>query len=99
MRVNTPGLKIQIDIIEAFLIELDKLIQFPRIVKVEKERIVEKEINVPILVPTRDSYSIRNDLSLSLLVEKLIAEIKRIKAANQSITLNLDEDIQLIFFS
>jgi len=34
MRVNTPGLKIQIDIIEAFLIELDALIKFPRIVKV-----------------------------------------------------------------
>jgi hypothetical protein len=99
LRVNNPAIKIQIDIIETFLIELEKIIQFPRIVQVEKERIVEKEVNVPVLVPTRDSISIRNDLSLTILVEKLISEIKRIKSQNSSLALNLDEDIQLIFFS
>jgi len=36
LRVNNPALKIQIDIIEAFLVELEKIIQFPRIVQVEK---------------------------------------------------------------
>lgn len=65
-------MKIQIDIIEAFLVELEKMIQFQRIVQVEKERIVEKEVNVPVLVPTKDSVSIRNDLSMTILVEKLI---------------------------
>lgn len=99
LRTNTPGLKIQIDIIEAFLVELEKMIQFQRIVQVEKEKIVEKEVDRAVLVPTRDSMSIRNDLSLSLLVEKLIGEIKRIKNANGNIDLQLDEDIQLIFFS
>lgn len=99
MKVQTPALKIQIDIIEAFLIELDKIIQFPRFIQVEKEKIVKEEISVPVLVPTRDSVSIRNELSLSVLVEKLIAEIRRIKSANSGIQLNLDEDIQLIFFS
>lgn len=51
------------------------------------------------LVPTRDSVSVRNELSLSVLVEKLIGEIRRIKSTNKEITLGLDEDIQLIFFS
>ena len=41
----------------------------------------------------------RNELSLSLLVEKLIAEIKRIKRDNSNLRLSLDDDILLIFFS
>ncbi len=75
------------------------MISFQRIVQVEKERIVEKEVNVPVLVPTRDSVSIKSDLSMTILVEKLIGEIKRIKTQNTNIELNLDEEIQLIFFT
>ena len=55
--------------------------------------------NVPVLVPTKDSISIRNELSLSLLVEKLIAELKRLKRDNPNIRLGLDEEVLLIFFS
>lgn len=90
LRTNTPGLKVQIDIIEAFLIELEKMLQVQRIVQVEKEKIVEVEVDRTVLVPTRDSVSIRNDLSLSLLVEKLIGEIRRIKSENKGIDLKLD---------
>lgn len=99
MRGSNPALKVQIEIIEAFLVELQKIIQFPRIVQVEKEVVVEKEVAKPVLVPTRDASSIRSELSLSILVEKLITEIKRIQAQNKGMKLNLDEDIQLIFFS
>lgn len=91
LRVNNPALKIQIDIIEAFLVELEKMMQFQRIVQVEKEKVVEKEVNVPVLVPTRDSLSIKNDLSMTILVEKLIGELKRIKSQNSNLKLNLDE--------
>lgn len=73
LKVQTPALKIQIEVIENFLIELDKIIQYPRFYQVEKEKIVEKEVNKAVLVPTKDSESIRSELSLSLLVEKLIA--------------------------
>jgi hypothetical protein len=34
LKVQTPALKIQIEIIETFLIELDKLIQYPRFIQV-----------------------------------------------------------------
>lgn len=37
---STPALKTQIEVIEAFLVELDKLIKLPRIVQVDKEKIV-----------------------------------------------------------
>lgn len=99
LRVQTPALKVQIEIIETFLIELDKIIQYPRFYQVDKEKIVEKEVNVPILVPTRDSVSIRSEVALSLLVDKLIGEIRTIKSSNPNIKLSLDEDLQLIFFS
>lgn len=42
LKINNPSLKIQIDIIEAFLVELEKMMQFQRIVQVDKEKIVEK---------------------------------------------------------
>lgn len=38
LRGSNPALKIQIEIIETFLIELDKLIKFPRFIEVEKEK-------------------------------------------------------------
>lgn len=38
-------------------------------------------------------------LSLSLLVEKLIIELKRVKKQNPNINLQLEDDIKLIFFT
>jgi hypothetical protein len=99
LKVQTPALKIQIEIIETFLIELDKLIQFPRFIQVEKERTVEVEVPKAVLVPTKDSASVRNEVALSLLADKLITEIRNIKQSNPNLKLNLDEDLQLIFFS
>jgi hypothetical protein len=99
LKVQTPALKVQIEIIESFLIELDKLIQYPRFYQVEKEKIVEKEVNKAVLVPTKDSSSIRSEIALSLLVEKLVGEIRTIKETNPGVKLSLDEDLQLIFFS
>jgi hypothetical protein len=49
-------------------------------------------------IPTQDEKGIKMELTLSLLVEKLIIELKRVKEKT-SIDLNLDEDIKLIFFS
>jgi hypothetical protein len=39
------------------------------------------------------------ELSLSLLVEKLITEIKRIKTENPNLALKLEDDVRLIFFT
>ena len=99
MRVENPNLKVQIEIIETFLTELDKIIQFPRFYQVEKEKIVEKEVNKPVLVPTATAESIKTETSYAVLIDKLISEIKRIKSSNNSVRLELDEDIQLMFFS
>jgi hypothetical protein len=60
LRTRQPELKTQIDLIERFLIEFDKLAMFQRIVQIEKEKLVEVPKNVSVLVPTRDNISIRN---------------------------------------
>ena len=39
------------------------------------------------------------ELSLSLLVEKLILELKRVKKENPQVTLDLEDDVRLIFFA
>lgn len=72
MKSSNPALKSQIEVIENFLTELDRLLKVQRIVQVDKEKVVEKPVHVPVMVPTKDSVSLRNELSLSLLVEKLI---------------------------
>lgn len=39
------------------------------------------------------------ELSLSLLVEKLITELKRIKTENPNVNLQLEDDVRFIFFT
>lgn len=90
----------RIEGIEKFLEELRKFILVPRIVKVVEERIVEKEVQVDRVVqfPTQDEKSLRMELSLGILVEKLIGELRRLKDKT-GVQLELDEDIRLIFFA
>jgi hypothetical protein len=39
------------------------------------------------------------ELTLSLLIEKLIVEMKRIQKANPNLNLQLEDDVRLIFFT
>jgi hypothetical protein len=68
LKAQNPGFKAAIEIIEKFLLEFDRLAQFQRIVQVNREKIVEVDRNVPVLVPTRDALSIRTDLANALLI-------------------------------
>jgi hypothetical protein len=73
------------------LTELEQFILFPRIVQVPKEVVVEKIVEKDRIVqlPTQDERSIKMELTLSLLVEKLILELKKIKKTNPSLNLDL----------
>lgn len=99
LRGTNPALRVQIETIEGFLAQLDKFILAPRIVEVPKvvEKVVEKDRIVQ--VPKQDERSLKMELSLSLLVEKLILELKRIKKENPRIALDLEDDVRLIFFA
>jgi len=97
---SNPALQGQITLIEGFLAQLEQFILFPRIVEVPK--IVEKKIEVEkekIVALPRDDRSVKMELSLSLLVEKLIGELKRVKKQNPNLNLELEEDVRLLFFT
>lgn len=81
LRTSNPALRVQIEAIEGFLLQLDQFILFPRIVEVPKivEKIVEVEKDRIVQLPRQDDRSLKMELSLSLLVEKLILELKRVK--------------------
>lgn len=98
LRQSQPALSGQIELLERYLTDFDRLAAAQRIVAVDRDRPVEKSVFRPVLVPTTDSETLKSQLSLSLLVEKLLNEIKRIKKANPNVTLNLDSDLGLIFF-
>lgn len=99
LRTQQPEFRIIIDLLERFLIDFDKLAAVQRIIGVPTEKIVEKEVDRAVLVPTKDSEVIKNELAMSILIEKLVLEIKNIKTANPSVQLNLDDDVLLIFFT
>jgi hypothetical protein len=96
LRTAHPNLRGVIEIIEKFLLEFDRLAAAQRVVPVDREKVVEKEITRGVLVPTND---LRNELALSLLIEKLVIELKRVKKENPNVRLNIDEEIGLIFFT
>lgn len=88
-----------IELLERYLVDFDRLAAVQRIVPVEKEKIVEKEVTKPIVVPTRDSESIRAELANSLLIEKLVVQLQGLLKKYPNEKLNLDNDVGLIFFS
>lgn len=50
-------------------------------------------------LPRADERSVKMELTLSLLVEKLILELKRIKKDNPNVNFALEDDVKLIFFT
>lgn len=79
--MRNPQWNARIEVIEKFLAEFDKFILNPRIIKIPQREVVEKQVEVEkiVRVPTQDEKSLRMELTLSLLVEKLILELKRVK--------------------
>lgn len=86
-----------LELVQKLLPMIVNLIKFPTIVQVphEVEKIVEREKIVK--VPTRDQEAINLSLASSVLIEKLIGELKRLRGV-PGIKLQLDKDVQDIFF-
>ena len=78
---------------------IEKMVEVPKVVEVEKivEKIVEKDKVVAL--PTQNERSLKMELTLSLLVEQLIVELKRVKREQPNLNLQLEDDVKLIFFT
>lgn len=90
LRTTNPGLRAQIDLIDSFLVELNRLIAFPKIVQVEKEKIVEVDKNIPVLVPKFDSEAERLTCTMGMIISKLLGELLRITEKNPSVKSGID---------
>lgn len=101
LKQTSPNLRVQIEIIEKFLAQLEDFILYPKIFQIPQEKVIEKivEKDKIVTVPTQDERSIKMELTLSLLVEKLIIELKRLRKDNPNIKLQLEDDVNLIFFT
>lgn len=71
-------MKQSIEVIERMLVDLEVAVNFSRVVAVPKEVIVREEVSRPVLV---HDVNIDNShtLALSLLTEKLVQELRRLK--------------------
>ena len=96
LRTSNPNFRAVIEMIEKYLVEFDRLASAQRIVTVNQERIVEKEVQRGVLVPSHD---LRGEYAYSLLIEKLLISLKTIKKANPNINLGLDQELSSIFFT
>ena len=78
---SNPALRILIETIERFLAQFEEFILYPKIFQIPREKVVEKivEKDRVVSLPTQDERSIKMELTLSLLVEKLIIEMKRLR--------------------
>jgi hypothetical protein len=87
--------------IEKFLAEFEHFLLFPRIQQIiqkqDVERIVEKDRAV--LVPYESDGHLRQELSKTILIEKLINELKEVRKKHPDYRYGLDDDISLIFLS
>jgi len=70
LRQTSPNMKVQIEIIEKFLSQLEEFILYPKIFQIPQEKIVEKIVEKEKLVtiPTQNERSVKMELTLSLLV-------------------------------
>ena len=98
LRTAQPALIGIIELLERYLVDFDKLASVQRIVQVDKEKIVEKNVDRPVLIPILDEQAFRTELASGLLAERLIQELRRLRKENPNLKINLDDDT-LIFFN
>lgn len=82
MKRAHPELSEKISALESYITQLDEISAFPKVVQVTKEKIVNKDVAVPVIMPRKTSESIRNEAFYLVMIEKLIKELKNAKAHN-----------------
>lgn len=97
MRKSHPELSDKLKSIENYVSELDKLSEFPKIVQVTKDKVVNRDVAVPVLLSSQSTDKIKNEAFYLVLIEKLIKELKNSKTKT-SYAIE-DEEIKLLFLS
>lgn len=82
MKKAHPQLSDKISALESYIAQLDEISAFPKVVQVTKEKVVNKDVAVPVVLPRKTSESIRNEAFYLVMIEKLIKELKNAKDHN-----------------
>lgn len=97
IKKTNPELSGKITSLENYVAELNKINAFPKIVQVSKDKVVSKDVPVPVLFTSKSTDKIKNEAFYLVLIEKLIKELKNSKSkASYAIE---DEEIKLLFLS
>ena len=97
IKTQQPTLRASIEVIERMLSDLEKAVNFSRIVAVPQEVITKEEVSRPVVIQGDLQYR-NHALALSLLTEKLVHELRRLKQQKTDLKFELDDDVSLIFF-
>lgn len=81
--------------IEQLIVMLRSLATFPNIVQIP--RYIDKIVEKPVIVPSKDTETINREIAATTLIEKLVEELKRIQRTS-AVKLELDSEISEIFF-
>jgi hypothetical protein len=83
-----PSAAQRIAMIEQYLAKFRRFIKYPKIHEIIREKVVEKEKEKVVRVPMQKGPAeVREELAKVLLIEKLVAEISRIKRTHPEISL------------
>lgn len=80
--------------IEQLIVMLRSLAAFPNIVQIP--RYIDKVVEKPVVVPTKDTETVNREIAATAMIEKLVEELKRIERTG--VRLELDNDLKSIFF-
>ena len=71
MKNSHPELTEKLQAIEKYVNEFDKLDAFPKIVQTTKDKVVNRDVKVPVLLSSKPTDSIKNEAFYLVLIEKL----------------------------
>ena len=76
MKKSHPELTEKLQAIEKYVNEFDKIDAFPKIVQTTKDKVVNRDVKVPVLLSNKPTESIKNEAFYLVLIEKLSKELK-----------------------
>jgi hypothetical protein len=79
MKKANPQLKDNLEQIEGYILQLDEITAFPKIVQVTKDKFVNRDVPVPVLLSKKTSENIKTEAFYLVLIEKLTKELKKAK--------------------
>ena len=97
MKKAHPEMADRLNSVESYMTNLDQVVAHPKIIQVNKEKIVEKLVPAPVLIHSGGKASSKDEAFYLVLIEKYERELKEAQKTNNYAV--QDEDLKRLFFS